>query len=190
MIRRDFIKTLGAATIAGAARAGQAESASAPGRDPVPAVRATFSADQWRILAAVQDHLLPSEPSNPRAPGAREVRATPYLDRALAVPGFDAETRAFILQGLGWLQDLAHERHQAPFPDLDPGTREDLLRQIAETGAGERWLSTLISYTLEALLADPLYGGNPQGIGWIWLGHDPGLPRPTPETIYGRLGRP
>lgn len=190
MIRRDFIKTLGAATVASAARAGHGEPAPPPGRDPVPAARATFSADQWRLLAVVQDHLLPSEPSNARAPGAREVLATLYLDRALAVPGYDADTRAFILQGLGWLQDLADERHQSPFPDLEPGDREDLLRQIADSGTGERWLSILISYTLEALLADPLYGGNPHGIGWVWLGHDPGLPRPTPETIFGRLGRP
>ena len=52
-----------------------------------------------------------------------------------------------------------------------------------------RWLSTLITYTLEALLSDPLYGGNTNGIGWKWLGHDPGNPRPSADKIYGRLGR-
>ena len=160
----------------------------ATGDDPVPAERATFSTGQWLTLAAVQDHLLPAEPSNPKAPGAREVHATAYLDRALAVPGFDADSRSLILQGIGWLDDLARERHRAAFYDLGPGLREDLLHRIAGTPAGERWLSSLIGYTLEALLADPLYGGNPGGIGWVWLDHDPGQPRPTAANIFGTLG--
>ena len=189
MKRRDLLKILGMAPAAGVAAAAPVEPPVPGDFNGVPEERSTFSAEQWRIIAAVQDHLLPSEPHNLTAPGAREVRATAYLDRTLAVPGFDPATRAFILQGVGWLDDLARERHKTAFPELDPGTREDLLRQTADSEPGERWLSNLITYTLEALLADPLYGGNPGGIGWTWLGHDPGLPRPTPANIHGRLGR-
>lgn len=159
------------------------------GGNPRPAGGLTLDPVQWRTLASVQDHLLPSEPDNPAAPGAREVRATAYLDQALAVDGFDPEIRTLLTDGVGWLNDLARQRHGSAFADLDPGAREDLLKGIADTRAGERWLATLIAYTLEALLADPLYGGNPDGIGWRWLGHQPGLPRPTPQTIYGMLGR-
>ena len=189
MRRRDLIKTLGVLPAAGRVLADVG--GPIPGGDTgVPAKRATFTTDQWLTIAAVQDHLLPSEPADPTAgPGAREVRATAYLDRTLAVPGFDVEVRGFILKGIGWLDGLAEERHAAPFATLAPATREDLLREIAGTGPGERWLASLITYTLEALLADPLYGGNPGGIGWTWLGHDPGLPRPTPANIHGRLGR-
>jgi gluconate 2-dehydrogenase gamma chain len=187
MRRRDFVKTLGALPAAGATWADGSDGRASL---DVPEARTTFSADQWRTLAAVQDHLLPGEPpGSGGGPGARDVRATAYLDRTLAVPGFDTEVRGFILKGIGWLDDLAAERHHAPFVTLAPGAREDLLREIAATGPGERWLASLITYTLEALLADPLYGGNPGGIGWTWLGHDPGLPRPTPATIHGRLGR-
>lgn len=187
MKRRAFLKTLSAAPTTGVA--GPLLDAAVGKRDAVPAERATFSVEQWLTLAAVQDHLLPTEPANPKAPGAREVRATAYLDRALAAPGFDADSRAFILKGTGWLDDLARERHRAVFHELEPGPREDLLREIAGRPAGERWLSSLIGYTLEALLADPLYGGNPGGIGWVWLDHDPGRPRPTPDNIFGTLGR-
>ena len=42
---------------------------------------------------------------------------------------------------------------------------------------------------MEALLTDPAYGGNPDGIGWRWLGHTPGYPRPSAATIYPRLPR-
>ncbi len=188
MKRRVFLKTLSAAPAAAVAEplldATVGEGAA------VPTERATLTAEQWLTLAAVQDHLLPSEPTNPQAPGAREVRATAYLDRALAVPGFDADSRAFVLSGIGWLDELARQRHQVSFHELGPGIREDLLREIAGRPAGERWLSSLIGYTLEALLADPLYGGNPGGIGWAWLEHDPGRPRPTSANIFGRLGRP
>jgi len=181
MKRRAFLKRTSAAALAAGVPLGRAE-------DGAPKARAgdTFDSDQWALIAAVQDHLLPSEPD---APGAREINATAYLDRTLADPKLDPEIRELILNGIGRLNEIARERAQAPFPRVEPGAREDLLRYIAASPAGERWLSNLITYTLEALLADPIYGGNPGGIGWRWLEHDPGRPRPTPDKVYGRLGR-
>jgi gluconate 2-dehydrogenase gamma chain len=184
--RRVFVKSVLALPAMGAGGAALAEASGPAGA--VPDGRATFDGGQWRTLAAVLDHLLPSEPDNPGAPGARELGATRYLDLALAAPGFDAGTRDFVLKGIGWLDDLAERTSHAPFPELDPGTREELLRRVAGTEAGERWLSTLIAFALEALLADPLYGGNPGGVGWAWLGHVPGLPRPTESNRFGVLG--
>jgi gluconate 2-dehydrogenase gamma chain len=40
---------------------------------------------------------------------------------------------------------------------------------------------------MEALLTDPAYGGNPGGIGWRWLQHVPGYPRPPMDKIYPEL---
>lgn len=140
----------------------------------------------WNCLAAVQDHLLPPAPG---VPGSRDIAATAYLDRTLADDGFDPDIRDFLLQGVGWLEEIARQQEGEAFHRLRPARREELLRQIAATQAGERWISTLLTYTLEALLADPLYGGNPGGVGWKWLEHHPGRPRPTPDTLYGRLGR-
>lgn len=182
MKRRDFLKGTSAAALAAGipiARRGAAG-------DDVAWSADTFDRDQWSTIAAVQDHLLPTEPS---APGARDGNATAYLDRTLADPRFDPEVKGFLLQGIGWLNDIAAGRERRPFHLVEPARREELLQEIARSEAGERWLSSLIGYTLEALLADPLYGGNPGGIGWKWLDHDPGHPRPTPDKIYGRLGR-
>lgn len=177
MNRRDFLRGTSLAALSAAApRAGT-------GTEPRGQV---LDAHGWQTLALVQDHLLPSEPG---APGSSDIDAIGYLDRVLADPDMDPETKTFVLQGVGWLDDLAMEQAGRPFAELDPGPREDLLRGIGERPAGERWLSILIGYTLEALLGDPLYGGNPGGIGWAWLEHDPGRPRPTPETLYGRLGK-
>ena len=50
-----------------------------------------------------------------------------------------------------------------------------MLRYLAdETRWGRAWLSLLLYYIFEALLSDPVYGGNPDGIGWQWLEHQPG----------------
>jgi gluconate 2-dehydrogenase gamma chain len=179
--RRDFLRGTSLAALGAAVRGvGAQEQGQGQSKGQV------LTAHQWRTLALVQDHLLPSEPG---APGSGDINATAYLDGVLADPDLGAETKALILNGVEWLDDLAREGAGYPFADLEPGPREDLLRALAERPTGDRWLSTLIGYVLETLLGDPLYGGNPGGIGWAWLEHDPGRPRPTPANIYGRLGR-
>jgi len=183
MKRRDFLQGTSLVALAAGVPAPVAGDDGA-GAPTLPGQ--TLSTSQWSSIAAVQDHLLPSEPD---VPGARELNATVYLDRALADPKFDPDVKGFILEGIGWLEEISREQEALPFHKVEPARREDLLRQIARSGAGERWLSTLITYCLEGMLADPLYGGNPGGIGWKWLGHDPGHPRPTPDKIYGRLGK-
>ena len=180
MDRRTFLKHSSAAGLLSLPGGGLV-AALADGPEPLAK---TLSVHQWQTLEKVQDHLLPSEPG---APGARDVHATRYLDRTLADPKFDPEVKGFLLKGIGWLDELAEDDEGKPFKDVEPAWREDLLIRISQSSAGKNWLSTLISYTLEALLADPLYGGNPGGIGWKWLEHDPGRPRPTADKIYGKL---
>ncbi|MDP2833594.1 MAG: gluconate 2-dehydrogenase subunit 3 family protein [Pseudomonadota bacterium] len=149
-----------------------------------PAGTLAATANPWPVLAAAQDHLFPSEPG---APGAREIRALAYLQGVLADPRGDREEQRFILKGVDWLEDLSRQRHKVSFVDLDPVRREQVLREVAGSGKGENWISTLLLYLCEALLTDPVYGGNPDGIGWAWLEHQPGFPRPTPEKRYGVL---
>jgi len=139
-------------------------------------------ANPWPVLAAVQDHLFPFELD---APGAREIRALAYLQGILSDPAGDREEQAFILIGVDWLVHLCRQRHRASFADLDALRREGVLREVAGTEKGENWLSTLLLYLCEALLADPAYGGNPDGVGWIWLRHQPGYPRPVPGKLRG-----
>jgi gluconate 2-dehydrogenase gamma chain len=140
------------------------------------------AANPWPVLGAVQEHLFPSEPG---APGAREIRALAYLQDVLADPAGDRVEQRFILKGVDWLEGLCRQRHGASFVDLDALRREQVLREVAGTEKGENWLATLLLYLCEALLSDPAYGGNPDGIGWTWLRHQPGYPRPTPDKRQG-----
>ncbi len=137
---------------------------------------------RWAVLEAVQSHLFPSEQS---APGAREIKALDYLRFVILDKGLDIEDRQFILRGVDWLEDLAQEDLAKSFLQLNDEEKERILTKIAASTAGGNWLSTIQLYICEALLSDPVYGGNPEGIGWKWLGHNPGFPRPTAHKRYG-----
>lgn len=148
---------------------------------PLAAPGSARRADPWTIIAAVQDILFPSEAE---APGARDIHALEYLRGVLAEPRHDREEGRLILKGAGWLDDLSRQRQGKGFLELAGGAREALLQQITASEQGEHWLATLLFYICEALLTDPVYGGNPDGIGWTWLGHTPGFPRPTTDKRF------
>jgi gluconate 2-dehydrogenase gamma chain len=135
-------------------------------------------------LDAVLNHLFPTEPG---IPGAREIKALDYLGFVTSDPKIDKSERDLILKGAPWVDSLSRKLEDAPFIELDHEHRERVLRRMAQNIAGELWISTLLIYILEALLAAPAYGVNPNGIGWKWLKHTPGYPLPGPETIYPRL---
>jgi gluconate 2-dehydrogenase gamma chain len=142
------------------------------------------SFDPWPTLDAVLKQLLPSEPDSP---GATEIHALDYLRFVVGDPRVDRQQRDFILQGNQWLDDLAREQLGQPFTALDAESKDRLLRQVTQTAAGENWLSTLLSYLLEALLTAPAYGGNTDRLGWRWLEYVPGFPLPGPGTRYPEL---
>ena len=147
---------------------------------------ALFSAQQRQAVSAVQEHLFPHAHDSP---GATDINAAAYLEWAITAPGIDPDTRNIIANGVGRLQDASRERFEVLFGDLSFEQREQLLRYLADkTRWGRAWLSLLLYYLFEALLSDPVYGGNPDEIGWRWLEHQPGFPRPPTDKIYGRLG--
>ncbi len=142
--------------------------------------------EPWLTLSAVQEHLFPAEDDSP---GAKDINALLYLRNMLATPDFDKEESALIKNGVGWLNDLSTKEYKKTFIQLDSAAKEKVLRRIESSNAGSRWLSLLLTYLIEALLTDPAYGGNPNGIGWQWLQHQPGFPRPTTNKQYFKLNK-
>ncbi len=143
--------------------------------------------DPWRTIAAVQEHLFPAEENSP---GAHDIQALTYLQNMMDAPDIEDEEKNFIKQGVTWLNDISQKSRNKLFIDLDENNREQVLRKIERSRAGERWLSLILTYLIEALLSDPVYGGNPGGIGWKWLEHQPGFPTPTQDKMYYKLGKP
>jgi gluconate 2-dehydrogenase gamma chain len=185
--RRTFLNRL---TVLGALMAAYPVAALTALRDrasTVPDSDDWSLADPWKTLKAVQQHLFPATDD---APGASDIGALRYLHNAMENPDADGEDRTFIFDGVGWLNELTKAKYQRSFVALDEQQRETVLREIEESRAGRNWLSLLLTYVLEALLADPVYGGNPQGIGWRWLEHQPGFPRPPEDKLWYRLGEP
>lgn len=154
---------------------------------PVPLIASENEAGQpdlWPVINSVQMHLFPHEKD---APGARDFNALGYLKFVVTDTTLGETDRKFILLGASWLEDMARQLEQASFTELDEAKKESVLRAIAASDAGNNWLSTILLYIMEALLTDPVYGGNTNSVGWNWLQHIPGFPRPPKDKTFPRL---
>jgi gluconate 2-dehydrogenase gamma chain len=143
-----------------------------------------FSERDWQTLKAIQEHLFPSEPD---APGAKDINALEYFHFVLSHEITDERERGQIQRGLMEIDTIAQEMANQPFVLLSEKQREAVLRRFEKTANGKEWLTMTLNNIFEALLGDPVYGGNPNGIGWKWLGHRPGLPRPLMGKRYYEL---
>jgi len=141
--------------------------------------------EPWKTIAAVQEHLFPADENSP---GAQDIQALAYLQNMINAPDISQSERKRIKDGAGWLNDLSIQTYKQSFIELDENQREKILRKIEQSRAGSRWLSLLMTYLIEALLSEPVYGGNKNGIGWQWLEHQAGYPTPTIDKKYFKLG--
>jgi len=135
----------------------------------------------WNTLASLSQHLLPQ---SQYGVSAQQIHAIHYMQQLAQRP--DYQDGAFLQKGVGWLEDFSNQKHQQPFSQLSADDKEALLQQISQSKAGENWLIMVLNQLLEAMLTDPIYGGNPNGIGWKAVGHQPGFPRPTQP--YSQIG--
>lgn len=140
--------------------------------------------EPWATFSAVQGHLFPADGNGP---GAEDINATRYLKFVLEAPDTDVEQRDLIDSGPQWLNEISRELKGEVFINLSAEDREHVIKQVASSRVGESWLSYLLLYIFEALLTDPVYGGNPDGMGWKWLQHAPGFPRPPFNKRYTEL---
>lgn len=161
-------------------------SALAEKRQQASAQASTTLAEPWLTIAAVQQHLFPADDTSP---GASDINALHYLQTMIMAPDIEQTERDFIINGEKWLNGIAHKTQGKKFIELDEAQKEAVLRQIENSRAGENWLATQLGYVIEALLSDPVYGGNPNGMGWNWLKHQPGYPTPGIEKMYYKLGQ-
>ena len=141
-----------------------------------------FTEAQHKVLDAVQIQLFPDDANGP---SARDLNAIAYLEWAMT----DQQNREdgdpeFVAKGIGWLDDLSEQTQGDSFIKLSDKQQDKLLKQIARSRAGKNWLSVLMYYLAEALMIDPVYGGNPEMIGWKWLEHQAGFPRPVAGKTY------
>ena len=124
----------------------------------------------WMVLEEVLEILFPKTEN---MPSAKEFAVIRYLQEVTSHSSFDKEDRAYMLQGSIDFYDT--------FPDFlesDKKQKENFIKSAMNSEYGEEWISFLIHYGIEAMLSDPIYGGNKNEIGWKSLNHQTGKPQP------------
>jgi len=149
-----------------------------------PGNTSPLSNHQFKVLQAVQNILFPSDGNGP---GAYDVNADTYLIWVLNDEELDPDENRYIIEKLDKFEAHSKEKLGYSFIDLNPREQHALVEEVSELKWGKRWLSRLLTLIFEALLLDPQYGCNPKGIGWQWLEHDPGSPRPVKTHLYPNI---
>lgn len=153
-------------------------------KDAIPEINfdcSPLSKDQTKVLQHIQMILFPQEGNGP---SALEVHADQYLIWVLNDSLLDKRENDYIIDRLDQFILLAKEEYNKDFLELTQLQKEDFIELVNQEDWGGRWLSRLMTLIFEAMLLDPIYGGNPDGIAWQWLNHDPGYPRPVNENAY------
>jgi len=140
-----------------------------------------MSNQQAAILQRVQSILFPDDGNGP---SADEINAFPYLLWYMQDDLIEKYERDFFIRGADWVNQEAIAITNLPFLDMSLKTQTKLIGVLAKKKKTKIWVSKLLTLIFEALLADPIYGGNPNNVGWEWLKHNPGTPRPKEEISY------
>lgn len=140
-------------------------------------------ANETQVLLAVSYHLFPI---SSLGPNAKELNIASYLAFVLKDKRIMKEDRDSFLKGAYWLEESSFEKFNASFLNLSHENKEELLHEVTQDRWAERFVYTCLTYIFEALLCAPVYGSNPNEIGWKWLEHNPGFPQPKfiQETVY------
>jgi gluconate 2-dehydrogenase gamma chain len=83
----------------------------------------------------------------------------------------------FLKNGVKWLNETAMQQHKLTYTKLSAIKRQELLKNIVQTEWGSAWVDNMMRYIFEAMLGDPIYGGNQNQAGWKWLAFEGGKPR-------------
>ena len=140
--------------------------------------KTTIDIEPFKVIATVQEILFPK---GLQAPSALEFGATSYLASVSTHSSFWADDLKFLAYGATLLMEYENN-----FFSINTKDRDVALRNfVSDSPKGESWVSLILFYTLEALLSDPIYGGNQEKLGWTWLNHNTG--NPQPQKAFGEL---
>jgi hypothetical protein len=106
------------------------------------------------------------------------IQTAPYMHIVFNHSRISEEDKTFIKNGVKWLNEEAIQLHKKSYTKLAPKERQNVLNAVVKTEWGENFVYNMMSYLFEAMLGDPIYGGNNNETGWKWLAFEGGRPRP------------
>lgn len=143
-----------------------------------------LNARQKSVLNEVQIILFPNDGNGP---SAADINALEYLQWVISDSKMDPTEVEYIINGIKWIEESSDETFSDGFLELSIEEKENLISIVSKENWGENWLSVILTFIFEALLSDPLYGSNKESVGWKWLNHNPGYPRPTEDLLYDNI---
>jgi hypothetical protein len=128
--------------------------------------------DQLKLLDAFAERLVPKDENGP---GASELGAANYIDRALA-DAISAEKGSFVA-GLAATDAFAVKSQGKSFVDLSPEAKDAVITALENGSAtgfdpnSRGFFTRARRLVLEGCFSDPYYGGNKGFGGWDLIGY-------------------
>jgi gluconate 2-dehydrogenase gamma chain len=160
------------ALVAAAEHAAQATKSATPPKLEV------LTSEQAAEVEAVAGRIIPSDDS----PGAREAGAIYFIDRALAT--FASGSRDDYQKGLPVFGAKTRELFPAVqrFSEGTPEQQDAVLKALE----AQPFFELIRSHTIMGFLADPMRGGNRDGVGWKLIDFDSSPAFTPPFGYYDR----
>jgi len=160
-----------------------------------PGQYAYFTAVEYTWVDAAVARLIPNDESGP---GAKEAGVATFIDHQLSGPYGRAET--WYMQGpwkqgtpeqgyqlkqtpaqlyrtaIADVNAWCSKNGKRPFAELDAGEQDKILHDLEkgelplERAPAKDFFAMLLQNTIEGFLADPMYGGNRNFVGWKLIG--------------------
>jgi len=111
------------------------------------------------------------------------INALSFLQGVFEDPYIKEDEKSYLRNGITWLHETSQELYKRNYYYLSSKERQQVLHVISQKNWGDSWLWTVMSYYFEAMLGDPIYGGNQKQKGWKHLDLISGYPRPK-EVLY------
>ena len=118
-------------------------------------------------------------------PKAKElgIDTASYLSIVFHHSRISKSDKTYLKNGVKWLNEEAVKLHKTTYTKLLSTQRKEVLRTIVKSSWGESYLADVMNYLFEAMLGDPIYGGNNKEAGWKWLAYEGGKPRPKERYL-------
>lgn len=126
-------------------------------------------------IKVVQDDLFPKAKE-------LQINTSKYMNIIFKHSRINEEDKEFMRNGIKWLNEESIEMFQVPYIKVAQSKRQEVLKSIAAYRWGENWIDSMMRYIFEAMLGDPIYGGNNAEAGWKWLCFEGG--NPHPKELY------
>ena len=140
--------------------------------------------DEIKHLHCIQNLLVPSDGNGP---SAEDVFAHSYFIWMLNDEHLSSTDKTYYIDSLQKLISLCKEKFGKSLLNLSKEEQNLFIANSIESGWTQGYLSKMITIIFEAVLLDPIYGVNPNEIGWDWLEHIGGSPRTNASTKYPEI---